>query len=94
MIVEYRASDDYFLERPITLSYAPTPNGPWTQIATGVRNNGRFVWPADPALPPSVYLRIEANDAAGNVAVSQLDQPIDVEGLAPRGRIQGFRPIK
>ncbi len=94
MIIEYRAGDDYFPERPITLSYSPSPNGPWTQIATGVRNNGRFVWPADPALPPSVYLRIEANDAAGNVAVDQLDQPIDVEGLAPRGRIQGFRPLK
>lgn len=94
MIVEYQASDDHFPERPITLSYSPAPTGPWTQIATGVRNNGRFVWPADPSLPSSIFLRVEAHDAAGNVTVSQLDHPVDVEGLAPRGRIQGFRPIK
>ena len=94
LIIEYRASDDYFPERPITLSFSETPTGPWTTIATGVRNNGRYAWPADPSLPQSIYLRIEAYDAAGNVSVNQLDLPIDVEGLAPRGRFQGFRPIK
>ena len=94
MVIEYRASDDYFPDRPITLSYSQTPAGPWTNIATSVRNNGRYLWPADPSLPTSIYLKIEAHDAAGNVGVNQLDLPIDVEGLAPRGRIQGFRPIK
>ena len=94
MIIEYRAKDEFFSDRPITLSYSQTPTGPWTTIASGVRNNGRYVWPADPSLPTSIYLRIEAHDAAGNVCVNQLDLPIDVEGIAPRGRIQGFRPIK
>ena len=94
MVMEYQASDDFFPERPISLLYSQTPNGPWTNIATGARNNGRYVWSADPSLPPTIYLKIEANDSAGNVGVHQLDLPIDVEGLAPRGRIQGFRPIK
>ena len=94
LIIEYRASDDYLSERPITLMYSQTPTGPWTTIATGVRNNGRYGWPADPNLPSSIYLKIETHDLAGNVGVNQLDLPIDVEGLAPRGRIQGFRPIK
>ncbi len=94
MIIEYRANDEFFPDRPITLSYSQTPTGPWSTIASGVRNNGRYVWPADPSLPTSIYLRIEAYDAAGNVCVNQLDLPIDVEGIAPRGRIQGFRPIK
>lgn len=94
LVIEYRASDDYFSERPITLLYSQTPTGPWTTIATGVRNNGRYGWPADPNLPTSIFLKIEAHDLAGNVGVNQLDLPIDVEGLAPRGRIQGFRPIK
>ncbi len=94
LVIEYRASDDYFSERPITLLYSQTPTGPWTTIATGVRNNGRYGWPADPSLPASIFMKIEAHDLAGNVGVNQLDLPIDVEGLAPRGRIQGFRPIK
>jgi len=94
MVIEYRAEDDYFTDRPITLQYSQTPNGPWINIVSGARNNGRYVWPADPSLPQTIYLRIEAYDAAGNVSVNQLDLPVDVEGLAPRGRIQGFRPIK
>jgi len=93
-VIEYSANDDYFPDRPITLSYSQTPTGPWTTIASGVRNNGRFLWPADPSLPNAIYLRIEAHDAAGNVGVDQLDLPIEVVGLAPRGRIQGFRPLK
>lgn len=94
MVIEYRADDDFFTDRPITLQYSQNPNGPWINIVSGARNNGRYVWAADPSLPPTIYLRIEAYDAAGNVSVNQLDLPVDVEGLAPRGRIQGFRPIK
>ena len=94
MVIEYRADDDFFTDRPITLQYSQNPNGPWSNIVSGARNNGRYVWAADPSLPPTIYLRIEAYDAAGNVSVNQLDLPVDVEGLAPRGRIQGFRPIK
>ncbi len=94
LIIEYVANDDYFPDRPITLSYSQTPNGPWSILASGIRNNGRYVWPADPSLPTSIYLKMEAHDAAGNVGIHQLDLPIDVMGLAPRGRIQGFRPIK
>ncbi|MEQ1824631.1 MAG: hypothetical protein ABL921_01750 [Pirellula sp.] len=92
MVIEYNASDDYFPDRPITLSYSESPEGPWKTIATSIRNNGRYVWPADPSLPQSLFLRLEAMDAAGNVGVHRLDTPIDVQGLAPRGRIQGFRP--
>jgi len=94
MIIEYRAADDYFPERPITLSFSEVPSGPWKTVATGVRNNSRYVWPADPSLPATIYLRLEAYDSAGNVGVHLLDTPIDVQGLAPRGRIQGFRPIQ
>ncbi len=94
MIIEYQASDEFFPERPISFLYSQTPDGPWTSIAAGARNNGRYVWSADLSLPPTIFLRLEANDSAGNVGVNQLDLPIDVEGLAPRGRIQGFRPIK
>jgi hypothetical protein len=93
LIIEYSASDDAFPERPITLAYSESPEGPWKTIATGIRNNGRYVWPADPSLPTSIYLRIEAIDGAGNIGSHKLETPIDVQGLAPRGRIQGFRPL-
>lgn len=94
LVIEYNAQDSHFGERPITFSYSELPSGPWTTISNGVRNTGRFIWPADPSLPRRVYLKIEAHDEAGNIGEHRLDIPIDIEGLAPRGRIQGFRPIK
>jgi hypothetical protein len=93
LIVEYTASDEHFAERPIAFSYSQSPDGPWTTIATEQPNNGRFAWPGNPNLPRRVYLRIEAYDQAGNVYIDRLEMPIDLEGLAPRGRIQGFRPL-
>lgn len=93
LVVEYSAKDAFFGERPIAFSFSELPTGPWTTIASGVRNSGRFVWPADPNLPRRVYLRIEAHDEAGNIAEHKMDVPVDIEGLAPRGRIQGFRPL-
>lgn len=93
LIIDYSAKDDFFGPRPISLAYSELPTGPWTTIATGLKNTGRYAWPADPNLPRRIYLKISAFDEAGNVGEYRLDLPIDVEGLAPRGRIQGFRPI-
>ncbi len=93
LIIEYTVNDDFLPERPISLFYSETPNGPWESISRGIRNQGRYIWPSNPNLPPKIYLRIEAIDLAGNVTSSVLDLPIDVEGIAPRGRIQGFRPL-
>ena len=47
---------------------------------------------ADPRLPEEIYLRIEVRDGAGNTGTDQLSEPINVQGLTPRGRIRGFRP--
>ncbi len=94
LVIDYQAIDDYFPDRPIALSYSATPNGPWTMIQSGIRNNGRYVWPSDPSLPATIYLRIQAFDSAGNVGTHRLDLPINVEGIVPRGRIQGFRPLQ
>ncbi len=60
---------------------------------SGLRNTGIYLWKADPSLPQQVYLRIQAVDRAGNVQEHRLDLPINLRGLTPRGRIQGFRPI-
>jgi hypothetical protein len=94
LIIEYQAKDEYFGDRPISLFFGETPEGPWQVISRHVRNQGRFAWPADPNLPPTIYLKMEAMDSAGNIATSVLDLPVNVEGIAPRGRIQGFRPIQ
>lgn len=92
LVIEYQAVDDFFGERPISFSWSASPKGPWQPLAQGARNNGRYVWTPDSGLPSTVYLRVEAVDAAGNVTANQLDLPVDVQAATPRGRFQGLRP--
>ncbi len=92
LVIRYACSDAQLSMRPISLSFSASPQGPWTTIAAGLPNTGEYVWPADPQLPRAIYLRVESTDQAGNVGTHMLDQPISVQGLAPRARIRGFTP--
>lgn len=93
LIIEWVATDPLMTLRPITLSYADQPTGPWTIIEKGLRNTGRYGWKAGADVPRKVYLRIEAADRAGNIGISTLSQPIDLSGLIPRARIRSVRPV-
>lgn len=93
LVIRYECQDPNLGPRPISLSFSDSTNGPWTTIAAGLRNDGDYVWPADPKLPRQIYLRIDAKDGAGNVGTYILDKPIDVQGLAPRARIRGFQSL-
>ncbi len=93
LVIDYTCTDDNLHDRPITLSYSETQNGPWVTVASGLKNTGIYLWKADSNLPENIFLRLEAVDKAGNVGTHTLDLPINVQGLSPRGRIQGFRPI-
>ena len=93
LVIDYTCTDDNLHERPITLSYSETQSGPWVTLASGLKNSGIYLWKADSNLPENIFLRLESVDKAGNVGMHTLDLPINVQGLSPRGRIQGFRPI-
>lgn len=93
LVIEYTYSDANPIARPISLSFSDSPSGPWTTIATGLENSGRYVWPADPRLPKNMYLRVEATDRAGNTGIEVSSTPISLRGLAPTARIKGFQPL-
>ncbi|MGB7342637.1 MAG: hypothetical protein WBD20_00340 [Pirellulaceae bacterium] len=93
LVIRYDCTDHNLMQRPIALSFSDTPDGPWTTIAAGLRNEGDYVWPGDPELPRQIYLRLDAKDRAGNAGSYVLQEPIDVQGLAPRARIRGFRSL-
>jgi len=93
LVINYECDDNNLMLRPITLSFSDRVDGPWTTIAAGLRNQGDYVWPADPQLPRQFYLRIDATDSAGNVGTYILETPINAQGLAPRAKIRGFQPI-
>jgi hypothetical protein len=93
LIIAWQADDAALDDRPITLLFSESADGPWTIIASSLPNSGEYAWPADPQLPTEVYLRIEARDQAGNVAMQQLRDPIRVDGLVPKARIRGVLPV-
>lgn len=93
LVINYAATDNYLTLKPISLAYAASPTGPWNEIESGLRNEGRYVWKVDPRAPANIFLRIEAIDQASNIGRHLLSQPIDISGLAPSGSIHGVTPV-
>jgi hypothetical protein len=79
LTVRWQADDDNLEPRPIALYYSSRPAGPWTTIATELENSGEFRWPLERHVPRKIYLKLEAGDTAGNVAIFQTSEPLVVE---------------
>ncbi|MCH2183363.1 MAG: hypothetical protein MK108_15295 [Mariniblastus sp.] len=93
LMVHWQVVDEHLITRPIRLLYSTTPAGPWTVIEEGLPNTGVYAWSVDKRTPSQVYLRIEARDRAGNLGAQQLQTPIDLSGLVPRGKILGLQQL-
>jgi hypothetical protein len=91
--IRWEADDWVLAPRPLSLSYGPSRDGPWTAIATGLDNTGRYTWWMDSQVPPRVYLRLEVRDEAGNVGVSVMPEPIAIDPRHPPLRIRDVRPL-
>jgi hypothetical protein len=94
VVIAWQADDQYLADRPVTLSYSANRSGPWTQIATGLENTGRYVWLIDSRIPPRVYLRLEVRDLAGNVGVHETGETVAVDASCPTVHIRGVRPVE
>ncbi|MBX7105135.1 MAG: hypothetical protein K1X57_13725 [Gemmataceae bacterium] len=97
LMLQWRASDPYLAEQPIHIYWSENPNGDWKSIAsaapgadTGLANAGRFAWALPPNMPLKVYLKITAEDKAGNVGEAVTPQPIVVDLHKPAGRVKGI----
>ena len=93
LLINYSVNDPYLVLRPITLAYSRNPDGPWTMIEEGLRNESQYAWKPDANVPDRVFLRLDARDKAGNLGVHILSQAVDVSGLVPRGTIHGVTPV-
>jgi hypothetical protein len=92
LVVSWEASDKMLAEKPIALSYAAQPGGPFTPFAANLENSGRYAWSIDGTVPPLVYLRLEVVDEAGNRTICDHPQPIPLDRSRPTGRIRDVRP--
>jgi hypothetical protein len=92
--IRWIAEDRRLSDRPITLSFSESREGPWTTIATGLPNSGQYFWKLDGSIPMQIYLRIQCQDEAGNSTEFIIREPVNTAGLSPKGRIRGFRPAE
>jgi hypothetical protein len=79
--VRWTAKDKNLGPRPITLSYAEQPEGPWTTIVAGVENSGQYEWQAPAGAPHHVFLRVEAADMPGNVGAAQTANALRLDAV-------------
>jgi hypothetical protein len=92
LTITWRATDKNLTDRPITLSYAESSDGPWTTIAEKLENTGRYVWKMPDTKPYQFLVRAEAVDRAGNVGVAVTAEKIAVDLALPKVRIIGIEP--
>jgi hypothetical protein len=90
--IHWRATDNNLGQRPITLSYAEQPVGPWTLIAANVENTGTYLWQLPLSIPPRFVLRVEAADLVGNVGMAQMAEPILLDLSQPTVSIVAVEP--
>lgn len=92
LVISWQAEDRMLLAaRPTSLMFSETPGGPWTTIAAGLENTGRYAWSLDRRLPPQIYLRLEVRDEAGNVAEFETKDP--VHGMNPAVQVRDVRAV-
>jgi hypothetical protein len=76
LIMTWVAEDKNLTDKPVSLQWAPQPEGPWEFIGPSeLPNTGRYAWQVPPTAPPSVFLKLTVRDGAGNVSVAQTDKP-------------------
>lgn len=94
LFISWEASDNHALAaRPISLSYSERLGGPWTSMAAGLENSGRYAWQLTGNLPQRMYLRLEIHDAAGNMGVYETPQPVSLDLSSPAAQLRDLRPM-
>ncbi|MEY3172597.1 MAG: hypothetical protein RLZZ436_510 [Planctomycetota bacterium] len=88
----WRVQESNPAEGVVRLESSPGANGPWTPVFDWQPDQGGFELPIRPGMPPSLYFRLLARDAAGNVGMSQTIQPVIVDLKRPVGRILRVQP--
>jgi hypothetical protein len=94
LFITWEASDNRELAaKPISLSYSERAGGPWTPLASGLENTGRYTWQLTGSLPQRVYLRLEVHDAAGNMGIYETLQPATLDLSSPAAQLRDLRPL-
>lgn len=92
--IAWQVQDRNLEAKSITLEYAENATGPWRSIRESIDNTGRFQWRMPPEVPFRFYVRLSAEDRAGNVGRRITDQPVIVDLSRPKPKIIGVTPAR
>src|SRR5207248_3167542 len=90
VVIQWQAQDKNLTDGPVDLYYSQNREGPWTAIARGVKNDGRYRWTVPPQAGPNAYVRVVVTDRAGNVCQCETLNAVVLDDLSrPRVHITG-----
>jgi len=87
VVFSWRASDENPAEAKIHLSYSAVEGpdaGRWKEIAKGLPYEGQHRWKPPADAPYRFNVRIDVEDAAGNVAHDSTTEPVAIDDSRPR----------
>jgi hypothetical protein len=91
--IVWSAFDKNLGAEPIALYYSVNAGGPWTPIAKGLRNEGKYRWYLPQGMGKQAFVRLVATDQAGNTCRCELGEPIALDdGKRPSVTITGVVP--
>jgi hypothetical protein len=95
MTIRWLVQDPHLAEKPITISYS-IDKTTWHAIATGIANDGRFVWPIPTTADlqhHSVYIKVEAVDLGGNLG-SDTSPLVVIDLAVPKVKIRTLEGVQ
>lgn len=94
LLITWTARDQNLLGNAIRLYYATKPEGPWEVVVNGYKNEGVYRWSMPPGIGDKVYLRLEAQDRAGNIGRAELREAFPLDSGKQRVKIISVGPAK
>jgi hypothetical protein len=90
--ISWMAADKNFGPEPIDLYYSVNQHGPWTPIAKGVPNTGKYRWFLPQEIGKEAFVRLVATDQAGNSCRCEIGEPVALDDSSrPHAVISGIR---
>jgi hypothetical protein len=87
--IHWTAQDKNLIDTPVELSYGVSPQGPWLPITRGLKAEGQHHWMPPVEIGTKAYLRLTAQDSAGNTSV--MTEAVTIETpVRPRAVIRNI----
>ena len=92
--VQWNFSDNYPIEKPISIFYSSSRLGPWEQTEGALKNTGTYSFNLPRNTPTKLHLKIVARDAAGNMTEAISEKPLLIDRAQPTARIITIEPVR